>query len=286
MPRGTVTGMDYGILAFATDQTISPGDTARIAEEMGFESVWFPEHSHLPLASGGWPGGDEIPAVYGRTLDQWVALGMATEATERIRLGTGMTLVPQHDPIWLAKMAASVDHLSGGRLEMGVGYTWNRAEIEDHGIPFASRRARTRECVALMRALWTGDEASYEGDYVSISPSQAWPKPIQQGGPPLVIGAGVGPKTLADLVGWADGWAPMFGRDDIDGTLPRVRAALDEAGRDVGDFSLSIFGVPSTPEAIATAAAWEPDRIVFGAGGANETDYRAALERIRDALPI
>ena len=100
----------------------------------GFESVWFPEHSHLPTASGGWPGGDRIPASYARTIDQWVALGMAIEATSTITLGTGMTLVPQHDPIWLAKQAASVDHLSGGRLVMGVGYTWNRAELADHGV--------------------------------------------------------------------------------------------------------------------------------------------------------
>jgi probable F420-dependent oxidoreductase len=275
--------MDFGIIAFATDQTISPGRIARLTEEAGFESVWFPEHSHLPTASGGWPGGDRIPASYARTIDQWVALGMAIESTSTITLGTGMTLVPQHDPVWLAKQAASVDHLSGGRLVMGVGYTWNRAELADHGVDFSQRRARTRECVELMRALWGQDVASYEGHHVSVSASQAWPKPIRDGGPPLVIGAGVGPRTLADLVDWADGWAPMFGRDDIDGTLPLVRDALADADR-LDGFSLSVFGVPNDPAALQRVQEWEPDRVVFGAGGATDAEFGAALEAAKATI--
>lgn len=276
---------DYGIIAFATDQTIGPGSIARMVEDHGFESIWFPEHSHLPTASGGWPGGDQIPAGYARTIDQWVALGSALEATSTIRLGTGMTLVPQHDPIWLAKMAASVDHLSGGRLEMGVGYVWNRAELADHGIDFTTRRQRTRECVELMRALWRDDLATYSGEHVSVSESESWPKPVQPGGPPLVIGAGVGPRTLSDLVGWADGWAPMYGRDDIAGKLPEVKAALADAGRSLDGFSLSIFGLGPDPAAIEDALVFEPDRLVFGAGGATEEALASQLSRIRSALP-
>jgi len=276
---------EYGIIAFATDQTIGPGAIARIVEEQGFESIWFPEHSHLPTASGGWPGGDRIPPGYARTIDQWVALGSALETTTTIRLGTGMTLVPQHDPIWLAKMAASVDHLSGGRLEMGVGYVWNRAELADHRIDFATRRARTRECVELMRALWRDDLASYDGEHVSVSESESWPKPVQHGGIPLVIGAGVGPRTLVDLVEWADGWAPMYGRDDIDGKLPDVRAALADAGRSPESFGLSIFGLGPDPASIEHALSFEPDRLVFGAGGATEESLAQQLERIRSVLP-
>ena len=276
--------MDYGILVFATDQSTTPSESAQLAEEYGFESIWFPEHSHLPLASGGWPGGDEIPAAYARTIDQWVALGMATAATNTIRLGSGMCLVPQHDPVWLAKMAASVDHLSGGRLTMGLGYVWNRAELTDHGIEFSTRRSRTRECVEVMRALWTDEVASYEGEHLQLSPSQAWPKPARPGGPPLVIGAGVGPRTLADLVGWADGWAPMYGRDDIEGTLPEVRRALAAAGRDVDHFEVSVFGVPPEPEAVAQVRQWGVSRIVFGAGGADVERLAAALDQIRSAV--
>ncbi len=276
--------MEFGIIAFATDQSLNPGDIARIAEERGFESVWFPEHSHLPLASGGWPGGDRIPDAYARTIDQWVALGMAVAVTDTIRLGTGMCLVPQHDPVWLAKMAASVDHLSGGRLEMGLGYVWNRAELADHGVYFATRRARTREWVELMRALWTDDVAEYAGEHVSVSPSQAWPKPARNGGPPIVIGAGVGPRTLRDLVEWGDGWAPMYGRDDIAGKLPEVRAALADAGRDADDFPISVFGVPPEPAAIEEVRGWGADRVVFGAGGADADAYRQSLDRIDAAI--
>jgi probable F420-dependent oxidoreductase len=279
-----VWAMKYGIIAFATDQSTTPAESAQLAEEQGFESIWFPEHSHLPQASGGWPGGERIPDAYARTIDQWVALGMATAATSTIRLGTGMCLVPQHDPVWLAKMAASVDHLSEGRLTMGIGYVWNRAELADHGIDFASRRARTRECVELMRALWTDDIASYQGQHVRLSPSQAWPKPARAGGPPIVIGAGVGPRTLADLVDWADGWAPMFGRDDIEGTLIEVRGALAAAGRDVDRFEISVFGVPPDPEAIAQVREWGVHRMVFGAGGADVDRFGAALQAIRQAV--
>ncbi|MCP5025609.1 MAG: LLM class F420-dependent oxidoreductase [Actinomycetia bacterium] len=276
--------MDYGILAFATDQSTTPAESARLAEEHGFESIWFPEHSHLPVASGGWPGGDRIPDVYARTVDQWVALGMAAAVTDTIRLGTGMCLVPQHDPVWLAKMAASVDHLSGGRLTMGLGYVWNRAELADHGIEFSTRRARTRECVEVMRALWTDEVASYQGEHVKLSASQAWPKPPQAGGPPIVIGAGVGPRTLTDLVDWADGWAPMFGRDDIEGKLPEVRQALADAGRDEDGFEVSVFGVPPEPEAIDQVRGWGVQRIVFGAGGADVERMASGLARIRKVI--
>ncbi len=276
--------MHHGVLAFATDQSTTPAESAHLAEVHGFESIWFPEHSHLPLASGGWPGGDKIPDAYARTVDQWVALGMAAAVTDTIRLGTGMCLVPQHDPVWLAKMAASVDHLSVGRLTMGIGYVWNQAELADHGIEFATRRARTRECVETMRALWTDEVASYHGDHVQLSPSQAWPKPRQSGGPPVVIGAGVGPRTLTDLVEWADGWAPMFGRDDIEGKIPEVRDALAAAGRDVDTFEISVFGVPADPDSIAQVEGWGVHRIVFGAGGPDAERMAASLDRIRSAI--
>lgn len=279
-----MTSPHYGILSFATDQTTPPHIAAAACEAAGFESVWFPEHSHLPLASGGWPDGDDIPVAYARTIDQWVALGAAAAATSTIRLGTGMCLVPQHDPIWLAKQAASLDHLSGGRLLLGIGYVWNRAELEHHGIDFSSRRQRTRECIEVMRALWTDEVASYAGSHFRFDDSRVWPKPIQSPGPPILIGAGAGPRTIADLAAFADGWAPMYGRNDITGQLPAVKAALERAGRDPGAFELSVFGVPPKREAIEEVVDWGATRIVFGAGGADESALVSHLEAITSQL--
>lgn len=278
------TSVRTGILVFVTDESVSPAVAAAAAEERGFESVWFPEHSHLPEASRGWPGGPSIPPDYARTVDQWVCLGAAAAATSNVRLGTAMCLVPQHDPIWLAKQVASVDHLSGGRLTLGVGYGWNRAELAHHGVDFASRRDRTRECIAAMSALWHDEVASYEGNQVAFGPSRAWPKPVQSPHPPILVGAGAGPRTTEDIATWADGWAPLYGRDDVPGRLDAVRAAWKAAGRAVDDLDLSVFGVPPKPEAIEEVLAWAPRRVVFGAGAATEPDLARQLDRIAAAV--
>ncbi len=193
--------MKYGVLIFPTDTSIRPDDLAREVEARGFNSLWFPEHSHIPSSRvtpwGGARDAPPLPDWYWHTLDQYVALAYAATATTTLRLGAGITLLAQRDPIWTAKQVASLDHLSGGRVMFGIGYGWNKEEMAQHGTAYLERRALLREKVLMMKALWTQDEASYEGELLSLEPSWAWPKPVQKPHPPIVMGAAAGPKTIA-----------------------------------------------------------------------------------------
>jgi probable F420-dependent oxidoreductase len=190
-----------GITLFPTDRSIHPVELAREVEAREFESLFLPEHSHIPTSRrtpwpGARPGDEELPEYYRRMDDQIVALSMAAAVTERLVLGTAVTLVAQHDPIWLAKQVATLDTWSAGRVVLGVGFGWNAEQGEHHGVDHRTRRARTREHVAVMRALWTQDEASFHGEHVQLEPSWAWPKPAQPGGPPVLLGGGWGPKLF------------------------------------------------------------------------------------------
>ena len=211
--------MQFGISMFPTDQAIPPADLAREVEARGFESLWFPEHSHIPVSRrtpwGGVKNAKPLPEYYSRTLDQFVALAAAAAVTTTLKLGTGITLVPQRDPIWLAKQVASVDVISGGRALFGIGYGWNREEMADHGVAYLQRRAILRENVLAMKELWTKDVASFEGEHVAFEPSWAWPKPVQRPHPPIILGGALGPRTIADIVEFCDGWMPIAGRHDL-----------------------------------------------------------------------
>lgn len=191
--------MKYGVFMFPTDTSIRPDRLATEVEARGFESLWFPEHSHIPISRetpwGGQKDAPPLPEHYWHTLDQFVALAYAASATNTLKLGTGITLVAQRDPIWTAKQVASLDHLSGGRVILGVGYGWNREEMAHHGIAYVQRRAVMREKIMMMKALWTEEEASFEGEHLTLEPSWAWPKPVQQPHPPIVMGAAPGAKT-------------------------------------------------------------------------------------------
>lgn len=235
--------MKYGVSIFPTDTAIRPDELARAVEERGFESLWFPEHSHIPTSRespwGGQKGAPPLPEQYWHTHDQFVALAYAASATTKLRLGTGITLMAQRDPIWTAKEIASLDHLSGGRVIFGVGYGWNREEMAQHGVTYGRRRQVMREKILMMKALWTEEEASFQGELLKLEPSWAWPKPVQDPHPPIVMGAAAGPRTLADMVEYCDGWMPMANRHDIAGTLPRVQEALAAAGRDPDVFEIT-----------------------------------------------
>lgn len=238
--------MKYGVFIFPTDTAIRPDHLAREVESRGFESLWFPEHSHIPTSRatpwGGRRDAPPLPEHYWHTHDQFVALAYAASVTTTLRLGTGITLMAQRDPIWTAKEVASLDHLSNGRVIFGVGYGWNKEEMAQHGTPYPKRREIMREKILMMKALWTEDEASYQGDLFELEPSWAWPKPVQEPHPPIVMGAAPGPKTLEDIVEYCDGWIPLAGRHDIAGQVARVRAALAEAGRDPGSFEVTAYG--------------------------------------------
>lgn len=238
--------MRFGVFIFPTDTSIRPDDLAREVEARGFESLWFPEHSHIPTSRktpwGGRKEAPPLPEQYWHTHDQFVALAYAAAVTERIKLGTGITLLAQRDPIWTAKEVASLDHLSGGRVTLGIGYGWNKEEMANHRVPYNDRRRLLREKVLVMKALWTEDESSFDGEMLSLETSWAWPKPAQRPHPPIYMGAEIGPKTLDDITEFCDGWIPIAGRHDIVGQVDRVREAVADAGRDPKTFEISAHG--------------------------------------------
>jgi probable F420-dependent oxidoreductase len=257
--------MKFGIIIFPTDTSIRPDVVAREAEARGFSSIWFPEHSHIPTSRvspwGGAAGAPPLPDHYWHTLDQFVALGMAAAATTTLRLGTGITLVAQRDPIWTAKEAATVDFLSDGRLEFGIGYGWNREEMAGHGTDYFERRALLREKVLMIKSLWTEDEASFQGDLMHLEKSWAFPKPAQKPHPPIIMGAAAGPKTIADMAEFCDGWMPLATRHDIAGQISRVREAVAETGRDPDAFRIIANG--AKVEHIETLSIADVDEAIF-----------------------
>jgi probable F420-dependent oxidoreductase len=236
--------MKLGVTIHATDLAMSPVEVAREAEARGFSSLFVPEHTHIPVSRRTpAPTGDaELAEEYKRSLDPYVALAAAASVTSRIRLGTGVALVAQHDPIALAKEIATVDLLSGGRFVLGVGYGWNHEEMENHGIDVKRRRARVRETMLAMQALWAHEVAEFHGEFVRFEPSWQWPKPVQQPRPPVLLGGAPGPTLFAHIAEYGDGWFP-FGGAGLARTLPDLRRAVEERGRDPKTLEIVPMGV-------------------------------------------
>src|ERR687884_170253 len=234
--------VDFGVAIFPTDYAIDPVALGRLAEERGFESLLFPEHTHIPTSRRTpYRGGGELPRQYSHTYDPFVALGAAAAVTERIRLGTGICLIIQRDPIVTAKEVASLDRLSGGRFLFGVGAGWNEEEMENHGTDPRRRFGIMRERVEAMKAIWTSDEAEYHGRYVDFDPIWSWPKPLQEPHPPILVG-GTGERVLDRVVAFGDGWLPN--RVDDPGALNRrieeLSRRAERAGR--GRIPVTVFG--------------------------------------------
>ncbi|WP_435969551.1 LLM class F420-dependent oxidoreductase [Streptomyces sp. Qhu_M48] len=248
---------------FLTDETITPVRLARALEQRGFGGLYLPEHTHIPVARDTpYPAGGELPREYGRTLDPFVALGQAAAVTEHLGLGTGVTLIAEHDPIALAKQIATLDHLSGGRFTLGVGYGWNREEAADHGVDWSTRREVTHDRLALMRALWAPQPTAYEGESGrSVRASEAWPKPAG-GAPRVLLGGAAGPKLLARIVADADGWMPIGGRG-LTETLPLLREAWEAAGRDPKALHIVPYAVLPTPGKLAHYAELGCEEVVL-----------------------
>ena len=227
--------MKIGLTLFACDRGITPAQAAVAAEERGFDSFYVPEHTHIPTnrATAHPATGDEtLPDDrYMRTLDPWVSLASAASVTSRIRLGTCVCLPVEHDPISLAKTIASLDHLSGGRVQLGVGFGWNLEEMADHGVPVSRRRAVLRDYLQAMQTLWRDDVAAYEGDYVRFGPSWAWPKPIQTPRIPILVGAFGNEKLFDWIVQCADGWITTPIEEHLGGSITGLRAKWADAGR-------------------------------------------------------
>ena len=274
--------MHIGVFIFPTDTTLQPVDLARAVEDRGFESLWLPEHSHIPASRrtpwGGRKGAPPLPEMYWRTHDQFVALGAAAAVTETLKLGTGITLVAQRDPIWLAKQVASLDTISGGRVLFGIGYGWNKEEMAHHGVRYTERRAIVREHVLAMQRIWTEDEASFDGDHVSFEPSWSWPKPVQRPHPPIVMGGAAGPKTLRDIAEFCDGWMPIGGRHELGSKLGALRDALAAAGRAPDAVELGVFGAPPDAAKLAALAELGVARAVLSVPPENPEEVLATLD--------
>ncbi len=228
--------MHFGASMFFTDYSMRPDALARALEERGFESVWAAEHSHIPLSrKTPFPGGGDLPKHYYDAMDPFVALTAAAMASKTLKIGTGVCLVNQRDPIQTAKLVASIDQVSGGRFLFGIGNGWNQDEMENHGTVFASRHKLVRERIEAMKAIWTQSKAEYHGEFVNFDPMMTWPKPVQKPHPPILVG-GAFPYAARRAVRYGDGWFPVAVRPgkagDVFEVVPKFREMLKEAGRE------------------------------------------------------
>jgi probable F420-dependent oxidoreductase len=273
--------MKFGIAMFPTDEAVDPAALGRLVEERGFESRFFPEHTHIPVSRRSpFPGGGELPRQYSHTYDQFVALTAAATATSRLRVGTGICLVIERDPIITAKEVASLDNLSGGRFLFGVGAGWNEEEMENHGTDPRRRFGIMRERIEAMKAIWAQDEPSYHGRYVDFDPIWSWPKPVQEPHPPILVG-GVGSKVLDRVVAFGDEWFPnRFG--DAEKLFARIAKLQDKAraaGRETIPVSITL-SAPASAEEIERYAAEGIHRCVFWIPPvADESEVEQNLDR-------
>ncbi len=251
----------FGITMFPTDYSIQPVELARAVEERGFESLLFPEHTHIPASRiTPFPGGTDLPEMYWHTHDPFVALAACAAVTSKIRLGTGICLVIERDPITLAKEVASLDLISNGRFILGIGAGWNREEMENHGANYSQRWQVVREKVLAMKAIWTEEAAEFHGEHVDFDPIWSYPKPVQTGGPPVWIGANS--KWVFDRVAeYADGWMPIGGLGS--GNMERMEAALSARGRRIQDLHLALFGAPVDAEQLKGRIEQGFDELIF-----------------------
>jgi probable F420-dependent oxidoreductase len=269
--------MEFGVAIFPTHDAIKPGDVARLAEERGQESLFFPEHTHMPADHTPHPSGRALPRRYSHTFDLFVSATAAAAATSRLRVGSGVCLVIQRDPITTAKEVASVDQLSGGRFEFGVGAGWNREEMANHGTDPRTRMTVMRERVEAMKAIWTQDEASYAGKYVRFDRIWSWPKPAQRPYPPVLVG-GDGPTVFDRVLAFGDAWMPNYAPEGI---LERAAELTARAERRV---SLQVMGMPADPKAIAAYDAAGFDRAVHWLPSAGRGTVERALDAWESAI--
>jgi probable F420-dependent oxidoreductase len=235
--------MRVGAFYFPADYGINMAELARALEDRGFDSLFLPEHTHIPASrKSPFPGGGELPKRYSHTHDPFVALSFAAAATKKLKLGTGILLVPQHEPIVTAKAIASLDQLSGGRFIFGIGGGWNVEEMENHGATYPTRFKQMREHVLAMKELWTKEEASFDGEFVKFDRVWSWPKPAQQPHPPIILG-GETDHTLRRVIEYCDGWFPRpRGGFDVVKGVAHLRQMAEKAGRDPSTITTIVFG--------------------------------------------
>ncbi len=272
--------MHCGIQMFATDEAIRVDELARAAEARGFESLWLPEHTHIPVSRRSpWPGGPVLPREYWSTHDLFVALATAAAVTTRLKVASGICLLVERDPITTAKEVASLDALSNGRVIFGIGGGWNAEEMAHHGTEFRTRWTLLRERVQAMKAIWTEDEASFQGEFVRFEPIWSWPKPVQKPHPPIVLG-GHGRRALERVVDYCDGWLPIGVRaGDLAAGIGELHRLAREKGRDPNTLSVSVYGVPMRTDEVSRLRDIGVQRVVFGLPPAGRDTVLPLLDR-------
>src|SRR5262249_5424425 len=256
--------MLFGVGMFCTDYAIRPDELAREAEDRGFESLWVPEHAHIPASRRSpWPGGGELPKEYWHTYDPFVALTAAAAVTSTIKIATGICLIIERDPITTAKEVASLDFLSGGRFIFGIGGGWNAEEMENHGTDFKKRWRLMRERILAMKEIWTKEEAEYHGEVVNFDPIWAYPKPRQEPHPPILMG-GYGPTTFDRVIEYCDGWMPIgFRLEGLKEKIAELKKKAENAGRNPESISVTVFGPKPDKKELAELSDLGIERVIL-----------------------
>jgi len=273
-----------GAVAFFTVESMRPGPLARALEERGFESLWVPEHTHIPSSRrSSYPASGGLVQAYYALMDPFLALNSAATATSRLKIGTGIALIVQRDPIVTAKLVSTIDQLSDGRFLFGVGNGWNQDEIENHGTAFKTRHKLARERIEAMKAIWTQEEPAYHGDFVAFDKMKQWPKPRQKPYPPIIVG-GAFPHAARRAVRYGDGWIPRddwLERDGL-GVIDEFHRMAIDAGRDPKSLPITLFRVPDDIERLRLYETIGIDRVVFSLPAAGEDRIVPILDRWAD----
>jgi len=273
--------MLFGAAMFFTEASMSPGELGPLLEQRGFESLWVPEHTHIPSSlRSTYPASGGLVRAYYEIMDPFIVLNTAAAVTTKLRIGTGIALVTQRDPIVTAKMVSSIDQLSGGRFLFGVGNGWNQDEIENHGTIFGSRHKLARERIEAMKTIWTQEEPEYHGEFVAFDKIKQWPKPAQKPHPPIIVG-GAFPYAARRAIRYGDGWIPRddwLERDGM-GVLDQFRKMARDAGRDPATLPVSIFRVPDDIDRLRLCEQLGIDRVVFSLPAEKEDKLLPVLDR-------
>jgi probable F420-dependent oxidoreductase len=260
--------LKFGASMFFTDYSMAPGELGQALEQRGFESVWAPEHSHIPVSrKTPFPAGGDLPKKYYDAMDPFVTLTMAAAATKKLKVGTGVCLVAQRDPIQTAKLVASIDTVSGGRFLFGIGNGWNQDEMENHGTAFTTRHKLAREKVEAMKAIWTQSKAEYHGEFVNFDPMMTWPKPVQKPHPPVIVG-GAFPYSARRAIRYGDGWIPQASRgaySEIADMIPEFRKMATDAGRDPQSIEITVWFPKKDADLMKRYQDLGVSRVVFNA---------------------
>ena len=275
--------LKFGVSMFFTDYSMAPGALGQALEQRGFESVWAPEHSHIPVSrKTAFPGGGDLPKKYYDCMDPFVTLTAAAMATKTLKVGTGVCLVQQRDPIQTAKLVASIDQISGGRFLFGIGNGWNQDEMENHGTEFKSRHKRARENVEAMKEIWTKSKAEYHGEFVNFDPMMTWPKPAQKPHPQVIVG-GAFPYSARRAIRYGDGWIPQAARGgytEIADMIPEFRKMAAEAGRDPASIAITVWFPRKDPDLMKRYQDLGVERVVFNAESEPAEKVLPALDEI------